>query len=63
MNADPVVGLEGLRQASRIARAAGVPLVAIGGITLSRVHELVAVRRCVRGDRRPLSCRARRSPT
>lgn len=40
-NADPVVGLEGLRQASRVARAAGVPLVAIGGITLSRIHELV----------------------
>ena len=39
-NPDPVVGLEGLRQASRIARAAGVPLVAIGGITLARVHEL-----------------------
>ena len=41
MNADPVVGLDGLRQASRIARAAGVPLVAIGGITLARVHEIV----------------------
>lgn len=41
VNADPVVGLEGLRQASRIALAAGVPLVAIGGITLSRAHELV----------------------
>jgi thiamine-phosphate pyrophosphorylase len=41
MNPDPVVGLEGLRQASRLARAARVPLVAIGGITLSRVHELV----------------------
>ena len=40
-HADPVVGLEGLRAASRIARAAGTPLVAIGGITLSRVHELV----------------------
>ena len=40
VNADPVVGIEGLRQASRIARAAGVPLVAIGGITLARVHEL-----------------------
>ncbi|MBX3191418.1 MAG: thiamine phosphate synthase [Labilithrix sp.] len=40
VNADPVVGLEGLRQASRTARAANVPLVAIGGITLSRVHEL-----------------------
>ncbi len=41
VNADPVVGLEGLRQASRMTRAAGVPLVAIGGITLSRAHELV----------------------
>jgi thiamine-phosphate pyrophosphorylase len=41
VNADPVVGLEGLRQASMITRAAGVPLVAIGGITLSRVQELV----------------------
>jgi thiamine-phosphate pyrophosphorylase len=41
MNPDPVVGLDGLRQASRIARAAGVPLVAIGGITLARVHEIV----------------------
>ena len=40
VNADPVVGLEGLKQASRTARAAGVPLVAIGGITLSRIHEL-----------------------
>jgi thiamine-phosphate pyrophosphorylase len=39
-NPDPVVGLEGLRQASHAARAAGVPLVAIGGITLARVHEL-----------------------
>jgi thiamine-phosphate pyrophosphorylase len=39
-NPDPVVGLEGLRQASQITRAAGVPLVAIGGITLARVHEL-----------------------
>lgn len=41
VNPDPVVGLEGLRQASRVARAAGVPLVAIGGITLPRAHELV----------------------
>jgi thiamine-phosphate pyrophosphorylase len=39
-NPDPVVGLEGLRHASRMARAAGIPLVAIGGITLSRVHEI-----------------------
>lgn len=35
LNPDPVVGLEGLAQASRMARAAGVPLVAIGGITLA----------------------------
>jgi thiamine-phosphate pyrophosphorylase len=40
LNPDPVVGIEGLRQASRIARAAGVPLVAIGGITLARASEL-----------------------
>ena len=46
MNADPVVGLEGLRQASRIARAAGVPLVAIGGITLARVNEIVDLADC-----------------
>jgi thiamine-phosphate pyrophosphorylase len=41
VNADPVVGLEGLREASVIAREAGVPLVAIGGITLARIRELV----------------------
>jgi thiamine-phosphate pyrophosphorylase len=40
LNPDPVVGVEGLRQASRMARAANVPLVAIGGLTLSRVHEI-----------------------
>jgi len=39
-NPDPIVGLEGLRAASRMTRAAGIPLVAIGGITLSRVHEV-----------------------
>jgi thiamine-phosphate pyrophosphorylase len=32
---DPVVGLDGLRGAARQAAAAGVPLVAIGGITLA----------------------------
>jgi len=41
MNAEPVVGVEGLRQASMVARAAGIPLVAIGGITLARVQEVV----------------------
>lgn len=34
-NPDPVVGLEGLTEAAAMARAAGVPLVAIGGITLA----------------------------
>ncbi len=42
-NAEPVVGLEGLRIASRVARSVGVPLVAIGGITLARAHELSEV--------------------
>ena len=41
MNAAPVVGVEGLRQASIVARAAGIPLVAIGGITLARAQEVV----------------------
>jgi thiamine-phosphate pyrophosphorylase len=41
-NPDPVVGLEGLAEASRRSRAAGVPLVAIGGITLARVPEVAA---------------------
>lgn len=40
VNPDPVVGLEGLRQAFRMTREAGIPLVAIGGITLARAHEL-----------------------
>ena len=34
-NADPAVGIEGLRDACEVARAAGIPLVAIGGITLA----------------------------
>lgn len=37
---DPVVGLDGLRAASAVARRAGVPLVAIGGITLSAARDL-----------------------
>jgi thiamine-phosphate pyrophosphorylase len=40
-NPDPVVGLAGLRAASARASAAGVPLVAIGGITYARTRELV----------------------
>jgi len=35
-NPDPSVGLEGLTTAAAQARAAGVPIVAIGGITLER---------------------------
>lgn len=34
-NPDPVVGLDGLAAAAALARAAGVPLVAIGGITVA----------------------------
>lgn len=37
---DPVVGIDGLAQASRLARRAGIPLVAIGGITLARAAEV-----------------------
>jgi thiamine-phosphate pyrophosphorylase len=42
VNADPVVGLEGLRSAARLAAAAGVPLVAIGGITLASAPAMLA---------------------
>lgn len=38
--ADPVVGIPALRAAHAVARSAGVPLVAIGGITLERAHEV-----------------------
>ena len=39
-NPDPVVGIDGLRDASVTARRAGIPLVAIGGITLSAARDL-----------------------
>ena len=42
-DADPVVGLAALRGAHARALAAGVPLVAIGGITRERARELVGV--------------------
>lgn len=42
-NPDPVVGLDGLRAAAVMTKAAGIPLVAIGGITLARVHEVAAI--------------------
>ena len=41
-NPDPVVGLEGLAAASRAAAASGLPLVAIGGITLDRAPDVLA---------------------
>jgi thiamine-phosphate pyrophosphorylase len=39
---EPVVGLEGLARAHARARAAGVPLVAIGGIDLERARDVAA---------------------
>jgi len=39
---DPVVGIGGLRAAHLAARAAGIPLVAIGGITMDRAFEVAA---------------------
>ena len=41
-DADPVVGLDGLRAAARRAATAGVPLVAIGGITLATAAAVIA---------------------
>jgi thiamine-phosphate pyrophosphorylase len=42
-NADPVVGVAGIRAAHARASAAGVPLVAIGGISRERARELVGL--------------------
>jgi thiamine-phosphate pyrophosphorylase len=42
-NPDPVVGVDGVRAASSRAAAAGVPLVAIGGITRERAAALVGL--------------------
>jgi len=42
-NPDPVVGIEGIRAASRRAAAAGVSLVAIGGITRENARDLVGL--------------------
>jgi len=39
-DAEPCVGLEGLREAWRATSEAGIPLVAIGGVTLERAPEL-----------------------
>ncbi|MCL2449046.1 MAG: thiamine phosphate synthase [Polyangiaceae bacterium] len=40
-NPDPVVGVEALRQAHARTSAAGIPLVAIGGVTRERAHALI----------------------
>jgi thiamine-phosphate pyrophosphorylase len=40
---DPVVGVAGLRAAHARAKAAGIPLVAIGGITRERVREVAGL--------------------
>jgi thiamine-phosphate pyrophosphorylase len=39
----PLVGLEGLRDAAKSAKAAGVPLVAIGGIDFERAASIAEV--------------------
>lgn len=39
-NPDPVVGIEGLRAAAEKTRAAAIPLVAIGGITLETAETI-----------------------
>jgi thiamine-phosphate pyrophosphorylase len=40
LNPDPVVGVRALEAAARTARKAGIPLVAIGGITLGVARDL-----------------------
>jgi thiamine-phosphate pyrophosphorylase len=42
-NPDPVVGLQGLRAAAALARGAGIPIVAIGGITLERAESVAGL--------------------
>jgi thiamine-phosphate pyrophosphorylase len=43
---DPVVGLDGLASAVSLARAAKIPIVAIGGITQSNAAEIAAMGIC-----------------
>ncbi len=45
-NPDPTVGLEALLEAQAACRAAGVPLVAIGGIDATRIAEVASVADC-----------------
>jgi len=42
-DASPVVGLDGLRDAYATARARGIPLVAIGGITIERAPDVASI--------------------
>ena len=42
-NPEPALGLEGLALAAKKARAAGIPLVATGGITLERLDDVAAL--------------------
>jgi thiamine-phosphate pyrophosphorylase len=42
-DAYPTVGVDALNEAAAMARAAGVPLVAVGGITLERAREIAKV--------------------
>jgi len=39
-NPDPVVGIDELARAAKLARDHGTPIVAIGGITLDRIREI-----------------------
>jgi thiamine-phosphate pyrophosphorylase len=68
---DPVVGLAGLRAAHSAAKLAGVPLVAIGGITLDRGRDVAecadsgaVIAALLPGDAKPeaaeITARARR---
>ena len=41
LSADPVVGIDGVRRASALARPLGQPLVAIGGIGLDTVSSVI----------------------
>lgn len=41
-NPDPVVGLRGLREAASMSARKGIPLVAIGGITLENAGDVLA---------------------
>jgi thiamine-phosphate pyrophosphorylase len=64
-NPDPVVGLDGVRRASELARTAGLPVVAIGGITVETAADVIAagaasvavISDLIAGDPRARVCR------